>query len=167
MPNWIEGTLKVRGTLENVKRFLLEGLNDYNCSSAYYVDPVPTPKENWLMINDNKEWGYYEIDFDNAPYVEGTSGAFVFTDGNHALYYEKEWNEPAIAIMKVRQAWTFLKEEWVEISKKYDVDLRLYGLEQGMEFGYEIEIIKGEVTLNEKLEYGNWKWECPFPYLGG
>lgn len=26
MPNWCEGTLKVRGTKENVKRFVLEGL---------------------------------------------------------------------------------------------------------------------------------------------
>lgn len=25
MPNWYEGTLKVRGTKENVKRFVLEG----------------------------------------------------------------------------------------------------------------------------------------------
>ena len=27
MPNWCEGTLKVRGTKENVKRFVLEGLH--------------------------------------------------------------------------------------------------------------------------------------------
>lgn len=27
MPNWCEGTLKVRGTKENVKKFVLEGLH--------------------------------------------------------------------------------------------------------------------------------------------
>lgn len=27
MPNWCEGTLKVRGTKENIKRFVLEGLH--------------------------------------------------------------------------------------------------------------------------------------------
>ena len=29
MPNWIEGSLKVRGNYENVKRFFLDGTNDY------------------------------------------------------------------------------------------------------------------------------------------
>ena len=69
--------------------------------------------------------------------------------------------------MKVRQAWDFPEEEWTEISKKYDVDLRLYGIERGMQFCQELEIIKGEVKLSKEKKYKNWDWECPFPYLGG
>lgn len=167
MPNWIEGTLKVRGKIENVKRFFFEGLNYYGNCTGFEADPVPDAKESWMEIVDNKEYGYYYIDFDVEPHVEGTNRAFVFADRDHPLYYEEEWNEPAVAVMKVRQAWGFREEEWSEISKRFDVDIRLFGIERGMEFCREIEIIKGKVTMSKRTEYENWDWECPFPYLGG
>lgn len=169
MPNWIEGTLKVRGNLENVKRFIIDGLNEYTLESAYRDNPTSKPKESWLEIEDNKEYGYYEINInsESEPYVEGTKRAFVSSTNCSVLYYESEWKDPAIAVMKVRQAWDFPEEEWTEIAKKYNVDLRLYGIERGMQFCQELEIIKGEVKLSKEKKYKNWDWECPFPYLGG
>ena len=167
MPNWCEGTVKIRGKLENVKRFLLEGLNHY----SYRDFDNPVPKEDWMVINDNKKYGYYEIDFDVEAYVEGTRRAFVSSENAcHVFYWEDNHNGTPVAVMHVRQAWRFREEEWCEISKKYDVDIRLYGVEQGMMFTEDIEIIKGEVTKNESHvyeTYEQWVWNCPFPNYGG
>lgn len=169
MPNWIEGTLKVRGEIDNVKRFFFEGLNEYSGASIFETNPQPDPKEKWLQIEDDKEYGYYAITFDCEPHVEGTRRAFVTTPGEYfnALYYENGWTKPVTSVLKVRQAWSFNEDEWREISEKYDVDLRLYGIECGLEFCQEIEIIKGEITLSKEVSYEDWNWECPFPYLGG
>ena len=163
MPNWIEGTLKVRGSLENVKKFIFEGLNVYQMSAD-----EPLPKDQWMLITDSREYKYYEIDFDYEAYVEGTKRAFVRSHENHSVFYtQDDWSDPVIAVFAARQAWSFKDEEWREISEKYGVDIRLFGFEQGMEFGQEIEIINGEVTIDKTIEYKDWDWECPFPYMGG
>lgn len=171
MPNWCEGTLKVRGNLENVKKFLLEGLNVYKFTDER--EYVPVPKSEWLIITDNKDYGYYEIEFnDDDVYVEQTNRAFVDIDnGSPALYWEQGRNERnVVSVMHVRQAWGFREKEWCEISKQYGVDIKLYGIEQGMMFTENIEIIAGEVTRNESHQYKTyeeWLWECPFPHMGG
>lgn len=36
MPNWCEGTLKVRGSLENVRRFMEEGI-DYDLAENDWI----------------------------------------------------------------------------------------------------------------------------------
>jgi hypothetical protein len=36
-----------------------------------------------------------------------------------------------------------------------------------MEFNQEIEIIKGETTINREIEFEDYCWECPDPMLGG
>lgn len=168
MPNWCEGTVKVRGKLENVKRFLLKGLNVY----SYFDNDTPEPKEQWMSIEENKKYGYYQIDFDESAYVEGTSRAFVSSENAcPVLYCESEQSENnVVSVMHVRQAWGFRENEWCEISKKYGIDIKLYGIERGMMFIENIEIIAGEITKNESHEYETyeeWVWECPFPNLGG
>lgn len=37
----------------------------------------------------------------------------------------------------------------------------------GNAFNQELEIIKGELTLDKCIEFKNYIWECPMPYLGG
>ena len=38
---------------------------------------------------------------------------------------------------------------------------------RGQEFNQELEIIKGVLTLDKCIEFKNYIWECPKPYLGG
>ena len=40
-------------------------------------------------------------------------------------------------------------------------------LNGGKNFNQELEIIKGVLTLDKCIEFKNYIWECPKPYLGG
>ena len=37
MPNWIEGTMKLRGKRQDIRRFFLEGLEPSNCPTLKTV----------------------------------------------------------------------------------------------------------------------------------
>ena len=172
MPNWISGSLKVRGKPENVKKFFMEGLNKYED----YIDPKtkkyetrPIPREKWvktdLLDPDGKEFFFNILD-NQWIYVEDTRRAFI--TGEHEIYcYINDDDNLMYAASTVNQAWSFDPEDWMVISEKYHIDIRLYGLECGMGFGQEIEIIDGKLTLNTTFGYDNWTWECPFPWMGG
>lgn len=48
-----------------------------------------------------------------------------------------------------------------------DVDLHIFGFEMGMEYTQEVEIIDGEITINEETTYNDYAWDVPFENLGG
>jgi len=143
MPNWIEGTLKLRGSSENLKRFFDNAIQP-PCYTCYY------------------DGEFNEVKIMPDAWIKGTSRAFV--NDECYIYWEKAYETVCIPI---RQAWCFVAEEWAEISKKYNLDVRLYGFEQGMEFCQEVEIIDGKVTMDNKIRYDDWDWECPMPRMGG
>lgn len=175
MPNWIQGSLKVRGPYDYVKRFLLEGLNTYheefNKETNRFESHV-LPKTDWLEDTHEydehlgREFSMY-IKVGKWIYVEGTQRAFITSDYISCYEGSNEKDPLAIVSCEVRQAWGFRPEDWIEISKDYQVDIRLYGFERGLEFGEEIEIVDGEVIKNEEFTYDNWDWDCPFPWFGG
>lgn len=53
------------------------------------------------------------------------------------------------------------------MSKKYNLDFRVYGYEMGIEFNKEIEIVEGEIATYRLIQFKDYKWECPDPKLGG
>lgn len=173
MPNWCEGSLKLKGDPMDILRFINEGLNAYEYDwvldkrSSNVVD-----KSKWMSIVDNTD--SVEIYFDRDDiYVEDTQRAFinlVYTGlAKRELYIDKHKN-PEICVMHVSQAWGFRDENWIEIAKKYNLDIRLTGIEQGMGFMEDLIITKdGEVTdLSPSYEnYDDFEWNCPIPFLGG
>ena len=60
-----------------------------------------------------------------------------------------------------------MPEPYEEMSKKYSLDFRFYGYECGMEFNQEIEVVNGKTTINRKITFENYYWECPDPEMGG
>lgn len=82
----------------------------------------------------------------------------------HEKGYSNAYDTVAV---EVKQAWSFDTDQWVAISKKYDLDIRLFGFECGMQFMQSIEIINGELTIDECIECDDYVWECPMPLLGG
>lgn len=163
MPNWIEGTLKIRGTYENVKRFFMEQIEAecHNIEVALGLKPAPPPRQ--IVSEDEDGW----LEITEEAYIKGTRRAFVKPDD---VYLNPE--KTNVAVLNIRQAWSFTAydqdlERWEAISKKYGVDIRLYGVERGVEFVETLEIINGETTAHDVIEYDDWKWECPFPNLGG
>lgn len=172
MPNWIEGTMKLRGKMSDIKRFFDEGielsgiLKEQNKQRGDYI------KENCL---ENEL--YYEIVGD-TPHVIGTHRMFI-AEGDYYLY--KNDNDNNVMVLGVQQAWTFTgrsggvdEKALVDIADKYNLDIRLYGIEQGMEFCQEVIVHhkradeeKGEIVVDSFIKYEDWDWECPFPRMGG
>lgn len=154
MPNWIEGTIKLRGKHENLYRFIKQGLEP----SAWLSFDVEEkrPIEDFVEIND-----YDEIIIRNEPHIKGTRRAFI---QDSDTYFDEDYN---LIILPIKQAWCFDAESFAKLSKEFDIDIRLYGFECGMEFCQEIEIINGQVTINKEIEYSDYQWECPMPLMGG
>lgn len=170
MPNWIEGTIKVRGTKDDVLSFLNNKLKAYPLSISL-EDPEPLPHEKWgFEIDDTWAPDFYEVSWnaEYQPHIDGSRRAFI--TGNHA-YIDTTFDE-VIAVFDIKQAWAFTPDEteterWEKLSRECNIDIRLYGLECGMQFGEEIEIIKGKTTMFNVFSYKDYNWECPFPLMGG
>ena len=159
MPNWCEGTMKVRGKTENVKKFLTEGINQYTYNWQTR-EMVRQPKSFMHVEIGN---GYTEIDFYDEAHIDDTYRAFI---DPCSVYWEDEDKTVCVAL-PFRQAWSIKKEDYVNLSKEYGVDFRLYGIECGMNFCQEVAVENGGVTKDDYIYYDDWTWECPFPYLGG
>lgn len=163
MPNWIEGTMKLRGKKENIRRFFLEGIE---------------PNDLWAE-KDRKECirdctDEYEIgfEFENEPWITDTTRAFI--TGDSVYVNLEDGKEDGVACVNIKQAWSFNprgqedRRIWQAIAKKYDLDIRLFGIEQGRCFAQEMIYFRdGERTIENHIEYEDWDWECPFPRMGG
>lgn len=155
MPNWIEGTLKLRGNSEDLKRFFDNAIQP--CASC---NPKMQKREDFIKCD--YEGGDCVVSLKRDAWVSGTRRAFVAEGCD--VYWNKSYDTVCIPI---RQAWAFVPENWEEISKKYNIDVRLYGFECGMEFCQEVEIVAGKLTMDNEIKYDDWDWECPMPRMGG
>lgn len=160
MPNWCEGFLKIRGSMQNIKKFLLEGLIAY---SFDYKNLTEIALKDGTSLVD--EWDEeIDIQINRQCHITGTRRAFADEKLVAIMKYE---GRDSIVSINVKQAWDMLADEFAAISKKYDVDFRLFGFEQGQQFSRDIIIEKGIVKKNETQEYDNWIWDCPCSDFGG
>lgn len=146
MPNWCEGVMKLRGTKDDILRFLKEGFEPSYKNSAIEID----------------EFGE-EVNIINVNYIENTQRAFV----DEQTVYIPEEEDPVVLTLKVRQAWDFSAGDFMAISEKYNLDIRLFGWERGMEFSREILIVDKNIIKDRTYRYSDWEWEVPFSDLGG
>ncbi len=161
MPNWIEGTMKLRGKREDIKRFLDNELG----TSSYYGEKRAIEEQ----VECNSDDSYFEYTFKDEPYIKGTRRAFVTDD---YLYMEED--EGTVSI-KIKQAWSFdvtpdSKELvlWKDNAHKYNIDIKLYGVECGAQFCQEVIALRNcDRVINNVIEYEDWDWDCPFPNMGG
>ena len=148
MPNWAEGSLKLRGKCENIASALKE-----------------------MLLNDTvmleEEWDGDLLVFNNtAPYfyINKTRRAFI-NQNQIEVWLEEEFC--IVELDNFQQAWSAIPENYQEISSKFDVDIKIFTFERGMEFTQEIEISKGEIIKNVCSNYDDYQWEVPFSNLGG
>lgn len=152
MANWCEGILKVRGTKENLTKFILEGLH-----------PVGFLGEEKPKLQLDK---YGNVDSNKTCWIEGTSRGFV--EGVAAYLSEiEEDDELFIVVFESKFAWKISAEELLKMCTKYHVDMRIHAFEKGMEFNQVIEIVDEEIIKDEKLHFENYEWECICPNMGG
>lgn len=183
MPNWVEGNLKVRSkNANNVKEFFKNafGYQCMNCPNTELRSSmkcfITTVEDKELCPHTNcygdliiiEDEGYkidqFSIIFKDSVYLKDSSRVFV---GKDKKEYEDGYYNNKVVVLPFKAAWRLYPDEWVELSKKYNVDFRLYGFEQGMEFCEELEVINGEITLFNEIHYKDWDWECPMPRMGG
>ena len=148
MPNWAEGSLKLRGKCENIASALKEML----------LNDTVTLEEEWdgdLLVFNN-----------TAPYfyINKTRRAFI-NQNQIEVWLEEEFC--IVELDNFQQAWSAIPENYQEISSKFDVDIKIFTFERGMEFTQEIEISKGEIIKNVCSNYDDYQWEVPFGNLGG
>lgn len=152
MPNWCEGTLRVRGRIKDLKRFILEGLEPV----TYFGDTKGS-----LHFD---EFDVCESDYD--CYIKGTYRGFV---ENLNVYLDSDYpqdNVETIAL-ETRFAWGITAGDLREICSKYGVDMRIFAFEKGMQFNLDIEIIAGKITKDEEIKFDDYEWDCICPRLGG
>ena len=149
MPNWAEGSLKLRGKKENIAQAL-----KYMFCTANNVE-----------IEEDLEIGWFELTTTASYFnINGTRRAFIQND---KLSFWLDDDYLVIEINNFKQAWAVEPENYQEISSKFDVDIKIFTFECGMEFTQEIEISKGEIIKNACYEYDDYRWEVPFSNLGG
>lgn len=83
------------------------------------------------------------------------------------IYIYAYENGICIAPILAKQAWAFVADNFKDLSKEFNVDFRFFGFEQGMEFCQDVEIINGEITKDEEINFDCWAWDCPMPLMGG
>lgn len=157
MPNWIEGTLKLRGKHDNIHRFIKEAIMPSRMFG------VIVEKEYVIDRSDDED---IDVTIKNEPYIAGTRRMFI-QDCDVRM-----WGVFGVAVFDIKQAWSFSStqedlETLQKIAHTYDVDVRLYGIERGMEFTQEVIVTAKGVEKNEVKVYEDWDWECPFPNMGG
>lgn len=156
MPNWCEGTLKVRGTIKDLKDFVLNGLLP--------VNPIGGMKEP-LALDSESETSFYIFGITDTLYIKGTRRAFCEPD--YIEVSSDEPNDKTILTMPFKQAWAILSDNLLEVCKEFNVDMKIQGFEQGMRFSQIVEIVNGEIAQDEEIKYDDWEWDCPCPDMGG
>lgn len=147
MPNWCEGTLKVRGIRADLEKFVLEVLKPVSQGDL-------SMDEYGRVISDKRCW------------IKGTTKGYV--DGVNVYFSDmSDDDEMYVVFFESRFANAIKPEELLEISKKYDVDMRIYAFERGMHFNQVVEIVDGEMIQDYVKHIDDYDWECICPGKGG
>jgi hypothetical protein len=163
MPNWIEGTFRARGNKENIKKFLLEALEPcvgYG-KNKELLKEIIYDEDSFIEI----EFKYSEKEYLNL-HIVGTHRQFV--ENICTIEANKTKNGEFQLALDYKGAWSIDQEHFIELAKKYEVDIKVNGYERGMEFESLFEVNrKGQVICDCYKEYSDYIWECPMPLLGG
>lgn len=165
MPNWCEGVLKIRGKKKNIIKFLEEGTS--------LLDGLWEPKEIKPEVKSDDD--YNEIEIKNIDrekridtlYIKGTRRHFIELNENEIYIYNTNKEEQVICLENFKAAWGIDAGALRVISARYDIDIKIYGFERGMEFNQDIEIVKGKIIKDNEIQFDDYQWECVNPNLGG
>lgn len=162
MPNWCEGILKIRGKQEDVFNLLVDNLQVWK--TIITKEPTFDMREelDTESIEINKEC--YEIWVKKTAHIKGTHRNFVEPD---CINVWKRKDGKSCIATNVKGAWDIESRPYVELAKKYNVDIKIEAFERGMEFSRFILIENGELKEDKETEYDDYVWDCVMPNLGG
>lgn len=186
MPNWATGTLKIRGTREDILKFCKEQMNERACSAGsiewelestgaenygeYLIAATSNDPSLCIWLNDSRR-NFVEMDTE-VPYYWDVDRHGRNYETRFGLY--KLSGDDYCVIFPFQAAWGVDEDYYADLSKKYPLIFKIYTVEQGMGFFSEFEAKGGEVkmlasgpSVASRNSYGLFVWECPFPFLGG
>lgn len=168
MPNWAEGTLKVRGKKENIVRFLKEGLLGYPEHSLEINEQgTPVPKYSYRKIDLTEDDWETSLKCEGGFYINKTRRAFI-EESCIQFYHDNDEEVCQLEILGFKQAWAALPENYVELSKEFGVDFKIFTFEMGMEFTQEIEVTQGCLAKDCcKQGFDDYFWDVAFSSIGG
>lgn len=146
MPNWCEGTLKIRGTVKQLRNF------------------VETAFEKGDYFFGESSDTYIFVNLKDYSWLKGSYRAFC--SGAIEVSVDKT-DDKSIAVLDFKQAWNVKSEVLLELAQKTGVDLKLYAFERGMEFNRDIEILNGVLVKDKTITFDNYYWDCVCPLIGG
>lgn len=126
---------------------------------------------NWIkgdlrMRGKQKDLLIFLNDGLDGDYIKGTHRGFV-TDIDVADFekcgLKSNSDEVETIAIPVKFAWDINADQLQQIALNYNIDIRIYGYECGMEFNRYIEVIDGIILNNNTIKYENYKWECNNP----
>lgn len=164
MANWCEGNIRFRGTKENIKKFIENEI-------VYVVLRENDTEEVKPQIEESE----YEIvlyppegEMRDSFYFRNTWRNFIFAGSVEIYWPDAEEDEEIVVVLDdFNSAWGFHEQGWAEHAKKYNIDIRMFGIEQGMQFSQTMTATRDGNIVNNLEHYDDWNWECPFPNMGG
>lgn len=158
MPNWCVGTMKVRGTKENLVNFLKKGFSPVTWLGSAVPVEVNEDKYSVSLKCLDKAHGFH---------VKGTHRNFVETNCIEFEFWDEDKETHVMLIENYKAAWGIEANALALLSKTYDIDFKIYAFERGMEFNQDIEVVKGEIVKDDEIQFDDYDWECINPGVGG
>ena len=161
MPNWVEGKLKIRGNKKDMATFFKEEMRE--------VEYQNVPVTNSVKIDIDKDGDFVVEKIDFTHRFKLKNARHYITESSIDSFYSccKSVNGKDVLVVGFEAAWLIDAEYFAEMSKKYDIDFKIYAFEQGKEFNQNIEVVKGEIIKDEVIEFDDYVWECIDPTIGG
>ena len=158
MPNWSEGSIKIKGSYDNIMHFIKTKL-------------VPANEhKDWLTITEHEDGSSICFNGFKEPfdwiYISDTKRAFIIPEP-YVFWVDKS-NDTVIAL-HFAQAWGVWLDEWIEIAKQYNLAFRFFTIDCGMGlYGDEIVLPDGTIQdLSPQWDSSAFIWNCPVPWFGG
>lgn len=158
MPNWADGHIKVRGKTEDIKKFLKEGL------SAVPILTIHGETERKTEYREDK----YDVTMisETTFYMNDSHRHFINNDClEFFLDSYEEYGE--IEIRDFRAAWAPNEKYFSKISQLYNLKMKIYTWESGMQFNQLIEVDKGKIIKNEREQFDDYFWDSTYGDMGG
>ena len=158
MPNWCTGDLKVRGKKEDIVKFLKKELFVLggNILNREYKEPEVVVGEYSIEVPSSND-GLWFRNLNRTGFNQPID-----------LYFDEDDGEIlTLNLGEIQSAWGTDTKGLTKISKKYNLDFKIYAYEKGMQFNIDYEVHKGEVIKNDEITYDDYVWECTNPDIGG
>jgi len=130
MANWCEGKLKVTGKQEDIKRFMMNGLEpvDY---FGYTREPLKIDRVG--CIQDLRCW------------IKGTDRGFL---NNINVIFDGNDNQVVTYDFDAEFAYSASPEELLEIAREYNLGIEFHGIEECAQYQQDIVIADGKIVKN-------------------